>query len=137
MSGIIKIRQGLDIKLKGNAERSVEIASSGLFALQPTDFVGVLPRLLVQKGDAVEAGTPLFQDKHDERILFTSPVKGTVKEIRRGEKRLLQAVVVETSVETLRATSQNDQILIWRRCVQRLYNAMASFKKCWKQVFGP
>ena len=110
MTTAIKIKQGLDIKLKGEAERSVEIVSSGLFAIQPTDFVGVLPRLLVQEGDTVEVGAPLFQDKHDERILFTSPVKGTVKEIRRGEKRLLQAVVIETSVETLRATSPNQNL---------------------------
>ena len=48
MTTAIKIKQGLDIKLKGEAERSVEIVSSGLFAIQPTDFVGVLPRLLVQ-----------------------------------------------------------------------------------------
>ena len=107
MTTTIKIKQGLDIKLKGEAERSVEIASSGLFALQPTDFVGVLPRLFVQEGDAVEVGTPLFQDKHDERILFTSPVKGTVKEIRRGEKRLLQAVVIDCRDAIHRVSEDN------------------------------
>lgn len=107
MTTAIKIKQGLDIKLKGEAERSVEIVSSGLFAIQPTDFVGVLPRLLVQEGDIVEVGTPLFQDKHDERILFTSPVKGTVKEIRRGEKRLLKAVVIDCRDVTCRVSDNN------------------------------
>ena len=142
MTNAIKIKQGLDIKLKGKAERSVEIAPSGLFALQPTDFIGVLPRLLVQEGDAVEVGTPLFQDKHDERFLFTSPVKGIVKEIRRGEKRLLQAVVVESSnetteilpIETLHATSlQRDAIIqkmletgLWPMIRQRPYSVIAN-----------
>ena len=107
MTNAIKIKQGLDIKLKGEAEHSVEIISSGLFAIQPTDFVGVLPRLLVQEGDAVEVGTPLFQDKHDERIVFTSPVKGIVKEIRRGEKRLLQAVVIDCSDAMNRVSEDN------------------------------
>ena len=142
MTTTIKIKQGLDIKLKGEAERSVEIVSSGLFAIQPTDFVGILPRLLVQEGNAVEVGTPLFQDKHDERIVFTSPVKGTVKEIRRGEKRLLQAVVVEPSnetteflpIETLHATSlQRDTIIekmlktgLWPMIRQRPYSIIAN-----------
>ena len=142
MTTSIKIKQGLDIKLKGKAERSVEIAPSGLFALQPTDFIGVLPRLLVQEGYAVEVGTPLFQDKHDERFLFTSPVKGIVKEIRRGEKRLLQAVVVESSnetteilpIETLHATSlQRDAIIqkmletgLWPMIRQRPYSVIAN-----------
>ena len=93
----IKIKQGLDIKLKGQAALSVQCVDSKLFALQPTDFIGVLPRLLVQEGDAVEVGTPLFLDKHDERIVFTAPVSGRVKEIRRGEKRLLQAIVIEAA----------------------------------------
>ena len=142
MTTSIKIKQGLDIKLKGKAERSVEIAPSCLFALQPTDFIGVLPRLLVQEGDAVEVGTPLFQDKHDERFLFTSPVKGIVKEIRRGEKRLLQAVVVELSnetteilpIETLHATSLQREAIIqkmletglWPMIRQRPYSVIAN-----------
>jgi Na+-transporting NADH:ubiquinone oxidoreductase subunit A len=40
-------------------------------------------------------GDVLFVDKHDERIRFTSPVSGQVKAIVRGEKRRLEAVVVE------------------------------------------
>lgn len=95
MTQVIKIKQGLDIKLKGQAEKVVECLEAKFCAIQPTDFIGVTPRLLVQEGDAVEVGTPLFIDKHDERITFTSPVNGFVKEIRRGEKRLLQAVVIE------------------------------------------
>lgn len=142
MTNAIKIKQGLDIKLKGEAERSVEIVSSGLFAIQPADFIGVLPRLLVQEGYAVEVGTPLFQDKHDERFLFTSPVKGIVKEIRRGEKRLLQAVVVESSnetmeilpIETLHATSLQREAIIqkmlenglWPMIRQRPYSVIAN-----------
>ena len=95
MTQVIKIKQGLDIKLKGQAEKVVECLEAKFCAIQPTDFIGVTPRLLVQEGDAVEVGTPLFIDKHDERITFTSPVNGFVKEIRRGEKRLLRAVVIE------------------------------------------
>ena len=66
------------------------------FALHPTDFIGLTPRLLVQEGDQVQVGTPLFCDKRDERIRFTAPVSGTVSEIRRGAKRQLQAIVIQS-----------------------------------------
>ena len=108
MTQVIKIKQGLDIKLKGQAEKVVECLEAKLCAIQPTDFIGVTPRLLVQEGDAVEVGTPLFIDKHDERITFTSPVNGFVKEIRRGEKRLLQAVVIECRDAIHRVSEPND-----------------------------
>lgn len=107
MTQVIKIKQGLDIKLKGQAEKVVECLEAKFCAIQPTDFIGVTPRLLVQEGDAVEVGTPLFIDKHDERITFTSPVNGFVKEIRRGEKRLLQAVVIECRDAIHRASETN------------------------------
>ena len=96
MTQVIKIKQGLDIKLKGKAERAVCCPEPEFFSLQPTDFIGLTPRLLVDEGDCVKVGTPLFCDKGDERIRFVSPVSGTVSEVRRGAKRLLQAVVVQS-----------------------------------------
>jgi Na+-transporting NADH:ubiquinone oxidoreductase subunit A len=64
-------------------------------ACKPTDFTGVFPKLMVQEGETVRAGTPLYHDKNRNRILFTSPVSGIVKEIRRGERRVLQEIVIE------------------------------------------
>ena len=96
MTQVIKIKQGLDIKLKGKAERVVSCNDSDFFSVQPTDFVGFTPHLLVQEGDRVKVGTPLFCDKRDERIRITAPASGTVTEIRRGPKRLLQAVVIQS-----------------------------------------
>jgi len=59
--------------------------------------------MLVKEGDAVLAGTPLFIDKHRENICFTSPVSGTVTEIKRGDKRVLLEVRVESD-------NKNEQI---------------------------
>ena len=96
MADTITIRKGLDIPIAGAAERRISNALGiTTYAVKPTDFVGLVPRLCVAEGDAVDAGDTLFVDKHDERILFTSPVKGHVKAIVRGEKRRLEAVVVE------------------------------------------
>ena len=70
------------------------------YAMKPTDFVGLTPRLVVEEGNMVCIGDALFVDKHDERIRFTSPVDGHVKVIVRGEKRKLLEVVVEADCKS-------------------------------------
>lgn len=94
-STIIKIRKGLDIKLAGKAAKTLNPVRSRFYGIKPPDFTGLSPRLLVQEGDVVKTGTPVIQDKNQERLVLASPVSGTVKEIRRGEKRLLLEVVIE------------------------------------------
>jgi Na+-transporting NADH:ubiquinone oxidoreductase subunit A len=91
----IKIKKGLDIRLKGEAEKTVEDIKAKIFAIKPTDFIGVFPKLLVKEGDEVKAGSPLFFDKYRENIQFTSPVSGKVKEIKRGAKRVLLEIKIE------------------------------------------
>ena len=95
MSATIRIRSGLDIRLAGEAEKRIVDIHPATFASRPGDFTGVFPKMLVKEGDSVKAGTPLYFDKYREQIVFTSPVGGTVKEIRRGEKRVLEEVVIE------------------------------------------
>ena len=104
----IIIKKGLDLPIGGAAERRLTDATHiADYAVKPTDFVGLQPRLQVAEGDSVEAGGVLFVDKNDERIRFTSPVAGKVKAIVRGEKRKLLAVVVQHTPPALRATSPN------------------------------
>ena len=79
MSKIITLRKGLDINLAGKPRESLSDAlQASEYALSPLDFEGVTPKLLVKVGDKVKAGTPLFFNKYNERVLFTSPVSGTV-----------------------------------------------------------
>lgn len=91
----IKIKKGLDIKLLGEAEKTLVDLKAKKYAIKPTDFIGVFPKLLVKEGDTVKAGTPLFFDKNRENIQFTAPVSGTIVEIKRGAKRLLLEIVIE------------------------------------------
>ncbi|WP_139958897.1 Na(+)-translocating NADH-quinone reductase subunit A [Flavicella sediminum] len=96
MSKDIRIKKGLDIKLKGIAETKVSVAPrSGIFAIQPKDFHGITPKLTVKVGAEVIVGDVLFYSKSNEQIKFTSPVSGTVTEIKRGAKRRILAVVIE------------------------------------------
>ena len=101
MPNTITIRKGLDIPMSGAAQlRLTDARSITTYAVKPTDFVGLTPRLVVEEGDNVQAGDVLFVDKHDERIRFTSPVSGHVKAIVRGEKRKLLEVIVEADYKS-------------------------------------
>ncbi|HPB02804.1 MAG: Na(+)-translocating NADH-quinone reductase subunit A [Bacteroidales bacterium] len=96
MRKIYKIRKGLDINLKGEVKTDdIRSHVPDLFAVEPARFRLMKPRLLVQEGDLVECGTPLIQNKLDERMFLTSPVSGLVKRVIRGDKRKLLSVEIE------------------------------------------
>ncbi len=93
---VIKLRRGYDIKLIGETVRTIEQAQfPSKVALKPTDFEGLKPKLLVQIGEEVKVGTPLAFDKKNDRIKIISHVSGKVSEIIRGERRTIEAIVIE------------------------------------------
>ena len=98
MVNVMKLRKGLDINLQGKAEQTkIGLKPAGLYALQPDDFTGVVPKVVVKEGEQVEAGQALFVDKNHPEILFVSPVSGKVKAVVRGERRKVLAVQVEAA----------------------------------------
>ena len=100
MSQNIVLKKGLDIPITGEAGLVVSKAIvPGTVAIQPSEFKGLLPRLLVKEGDTVLCGSPVIADKKNADILITSPASGKVKAIVRGEKRKLLAVLIETDGE--------------------------------------
>ena len=95
MSTDISIKKGLSIKLKGRAQQQLSTANrSKIFAINPSHFHGIIPKLLVKVGDKVLTGDPVFYAKQNEQIKFTSPVSGEVKEIVRGAKRKILSVKI-------------------------------------------
>ena len=90
------IKKGLDLKLEGEAARTLDsLLLRTEVALQPADFQGVVPRVRVKEGESVQAGTPLFVDKQTEQICFVSPVSGTVTLVERGERRKVLSIRVQ------------------------------------------
>ena len=151
MSKIITLRKGLDINLRGKAQESLADApQASEYALSPLDFEGVTPKLLVKVGDEVKAGTPLFFNKYSERVLFTSPVSGTVAAVNRGEKRKVLSVTVtpdatqsyeEFAKPDLQKASREEivELLLrsglWPMIVQRPYGIIADPNDTPKAVF--
>lgn len=96
MTKVVKIRKGLDIHLKGKAERVKRtIALSDEIGLSPESFPGLKPKVVVREGDRVKAGDALFVDKMCPDVRFASPVSGTVTAVVRGERRKVKNVIVK------------------------------------------
>ena len=100
MSQSVRIRRGLNINLLGEADKVyASVKNHNIYAIKPTDFHGLTPKLSVKVGDKVLAGSVIFFDKYNERIKFCSPVSGTIKDIVRGEKRRILEVIIESDNE--------------------------------------
>jgi Na+-transporting NADH:ubiquinone oxidoreductase subunit A len=100
MTNVIKLRKGLDIKLKGRAVLNKRSAvKSSEYALCPDAFVGVKPMVVVHVGDKVKAGDALFVNKNYPNVKFASPVSGEVTDIVRGDRRKVLSVKVKADAE--------------------------------------
>lgn len=89
------VRKGLDLPIDGEPEQVISAAARvERVALLARDYVGIKPRLLVQAGQAVTLGEPLFEDRSNPGVRFVAPGTGTVAEVNRGERRVLHSVVI-------------------------------------------
>ena len=147
-----KITKGLDLMLSGSAPDSRLVFDiPDTFYIRPVDFRWLTPKLLLQAGDVVRVGTPLFADKKDERVVIVSPVEGTVCEIVRGEKRVIEAITIDcekdsaTSVTVDFPEPSDDheirklllQYGLWPCLRQRPFSVMPSPDVTPKAVFIP
>lgn len=100
MSKDIKIKKGLNIRLKGGAEKTLSKAPrSRTFAIRPEDFHLITPKMVVKEGAKVQAGDVLFYAKANEAIKFVSPVSGVLKTIERGAKRVITELLIEADAQ--------------------------------------
>ena len=139
----IKIRKGLNIRLAGESSKQLEYFEPSFCALKPTDFIGISPKMDVAEGDMVKAGSVLFHDKNNEKIVFTSPISGKVKSIVRGEKRAILEVIVESdgkneSIDFSSVENPIEKMLrsgIWPMLRQRPYATIANPADKPKHIF--
>lgn len=102
----IKITRGLDIPIKGKPTGKVELLypSGGtdpskphFIALDLKPFEEIKFRLLAKVGETVKIGQALAEDKSMPERMFCSPAGGIIREIRRGPKRCLTEIIIETA----------------------------------------
>jgi len=151
MSKDIRIKKGLDLKLKGEAaNKTADVTRSKVYAVNPSDFHGVTPKMVVKEGDNVKAGEVIFYSKSDEKVKFVAPVSGKIQEIKRGEKRVIlevliaadsQDVFVEHSIKNpndLSTEEVKEHLLTsgcWPFINQRPYDVIANSADSPKAIF--
>ena len=93
---MIKIKKGLDLPITGAPEQKIHDGPAiTKVAVLGEEYIGMRPTMHVQVDDKVQKGQMLFEDKKNPGVKFTAPASGTVIEINRGAKRVLQSVVIQ------------------------------------------
>ncbi len=93
---MITVKKGLNVPIAGAPEQVIyEGPEINRVALMGADYIGLKPTMLVQEGDRVKLGQPVFTDKKNPGIDFTAPGCGTVVEVNRGQKRAFQSLVIQ------------------------------------------
>lgn len=91
-----KIKRGLNLPISGTPKQVIEDGPTiRTVAVLGSDHPGVKPTMSVKVGDRVKRGQTLFTDKKYESVRITAPASGTVAAIHRGQKRVLQSVVID------------------------------------------
>jgi Na+-transporting NADH:ubiquinone oxidoreductase subunit A len=155
MSQTIKLKKGFDINLVGQADKKIaELDQPEIFSLRPTDFAGITrPKVLVQEGENVKAGTPLMIDKVADKVVFSAPVSGEIVEIIRGAKRKLIEIKIladkeityesfeKKTISDLAGMSKEDIAEematrgVWTQLVQRPFGIVADIDQTPKNIF--
>ncbi|MCD4709951.1 MAG: Na(+)-translocating NADH-quinone reductase subunit A, partial [Bacteroidales bacterium] len=142
---------GLDIKMNGQAEKIyVKAPRAKTYAIKPGDWHGLTPKIIPKLCDQVKVGTPIFYDKYNPDVKFTSPVSGILSSINRGERRRIVEVVIEDdgkdSAESFLqgdpVTLKREQIVenllesgLWPTIRQRPYTVIAKHELVPKSIF--
>lgn len=155
MSKFIKLKKGFTINLAGKAaSKIVDNIHPETYAVKPTDFFGIeRPKLLVNEGDTVKAGSPIFLDKKREQVMYTSPVSGKVSAIIRGDKRKLLEIRItadkevtfesfnkysNADIQSLSKEAAAEQMFksgVWANLVERPYGVVADPEAKPKSIF--
>ncbi len=151
MSKDIRIRKGFDIKLVGEAEKdTVQAIPSNVYAIQLSDFHGIIPKMLKKVGDKVQAGEAVFYNKTNEAMKFAAPVSGEISEIVRGDRRRILTIkisadkeqkhtsVASVNVDTANAETIKNHLLAtgcWPFISQRPYAIIANPEVAPKAIF--
>ena len=150
MSKDIRIKKGLDIRLVGEAEKTIsEGPRSRTITIRPSDFHLVTPKMAVKEGATLKAGDEIFYSKSQEEIKFVSPVAGKITEIKRGARRVITDIVIEADYDggsrdlgALSASATGEAIKarlleggVWPFVKQRPYDVVANPTVTPKAIF--
>ncbi|MBC2710809.1 MAG: 4Fe-4S dicluster domain-containing protein [Desulfosarcina sp.] len=91
----IHLKKGFSPRIAGAPARQLrQLDAPRHVGMVPEHIPFIKPRLLVEEGDSVAIGSPLFEDKRNIRIRFLSPGGGQVARIVFGPRRIIRQIVI-------------------------------------------
>lgn len=150
----INIRKGHDIGIAGIPSNEViQGFKPKLVSIQPIDFRGIKPKLMVKEGDTVKVGSSLFYSKSNHEITWPSPGGGKVLKIQYGPRRTIENIIIEIAedeeIESFKAYRPAEIVGLNREVIlktlldgnifpfirQRPYNKVADPKDIPRDIF--
>lgn len=147
------IQKGLDIPITGKPKQLIESSNKiNSVAILGQDYIGVKPNMMVSVGDEVKLGQVLFTDKKNPGVNFTAPGAGVITEICRGERRVLQSIIIKlngvqqetfkkyttTKLATLTADQVKQNLLLsglWTSFLSRPYGKIPKVNSIPSSIF--
>jgi Na+-transporting NADH:ubiquinone oxidoreductase subunit A len=121
----IKIKKGLDVPISGKPELTLSDANPvKTVGLVGWDTPGLKPKMAVAAGDRVKLGQTLFIDKRNPEVCYTAPGSGVVSAINRGERRVLNSVVIELDGDDAETWSTDDKDIRKTLCESGLWTTL-------------
>jgi len=121
----IKINKGLDVPISGKPELNLSDANPvSTVGLVGWDTPGLKPKMAVAVGDRVKLGQTLFIDKRNPEVCYTAPGGGAVSAINRGERRVLNSVVIELDGDDAETWSTGDKDIRRTLCESGLWTTL-------------
>ena len=121
----IKINKGLDVPISGKPELTLSDANPvNTVGLVGWDTPGLKPKMAVTAGDRVKLGQTLFIDKRNPEVCYTAPGSGVVSAINRGERRVLNSVVIELDGDEAATWSTDNKDIRKTLCESGLWTTL-------------
>jgi Na+-transporting NADH:ubiquinone oxidoreductase subunit A len=94
----IAVKNRCRFRISGKPGEELErLPAASRLAAAPSRIPLIRWRLLVKRGDEVEAGAPIAEDKRNTAVKLVSPAGGRVSAVEYGPRRVIEAVVVDVS----------------------------------------
>ncbi|WP_261924042.1 Na(+)-translocating NADH-quinone reductase subunit A [Shewanella sp. NFH-SH190041] len=106
---MITIKKGLDLPIAGRPEQVIHNGPAiKHVATLGEEYIGLRPTMKIRVGDKVKKGQVIFEDKKNPGVLYTALASGTVTDINRGARRVLQSVVIRVEGDDAVTFPQHD-----------------------------
>ena len=104
---LIKLKKGLDIPLGGEAGAQIENTDAvSRVAFMANEYHDLRPDMQVAVGDQVRVGQVLFRERRCPDICYVAPASGEIEAINRGQRRVLQSIVIKVKEDAAQREEQ-------------------------------